>query len=186
MFAITRNHRSSTLSASVLARVALSLALGRLGTDTPATPQPVPPPVAAERSVSGKIVDRLPGSTPATPRFAEALAQAQWSMATGADHDMALASASWNDGAGTGQAGFTSTPVAAAGPGMLEPKPVHVAAARPRREHSAVAALPPPRPATLPAPQPATVVATAPEKRPSVTARMIAFVGSLASLAHPL
>lgn len=179
---ITRNYRSSTLSASILARVALSLALGRLGTDAPATPQPVPAPVAAERSVSGKIVDRLPGA-PATPRFAEALAQAQWSMATGADHDMALASASWSDGAGTGQVGYKPTLAAAARSGTQAPKPVHAAAARPRREPLVVAISPPPRPAALRMPQPAVQVAAVPDKRPSVAARMIAFVGSLA---HPL
>jgi hypothetical protein len=186
MFAITRNHRSSTLSASILARVALSLALGRLGSDAPATPQPIPAPVAAERSVSGKIVDRLPGSAPVTPRFAEALAQAQWSMATGADHDMALASISWSDSTGIGQAGFKPPLTAAARSGTQAPKPVHVAAARLRREPSVVAISPPPRPAVLRAPQPAVEVAAVPDKRPSVTARMIAFVGSLASLAHPL
>lgn len=186
MFAITRNHRSSTLSASILARGALSLALGRLGTDTPATPQPVPTPVAAERSVSGKIVDRLPGSAPVTPRFAEALAQAQWSMATGADLDMALASASWSDGAGTGQAGYKPMLTAAARSGTPAPKPVHGATARPRREPFVVAISPPARPAALRTPQPAVQVAAVSDKRPSVAARMIAFVGSLASLAHPL
>jgi len=183
MFAIACNHRSSTLSASVLARVALSLALGRLGTDAPATPQPVPAPVAAERSVSGKIVDRLPGSAPTTPRFAEALAQAQWSKATGADHDMALASVSWSDGAGTGQVGYKPMLTAAARSGKQAPKPIHAAAARPRREPFVVAISPPSRPAALRTPQPAVQVAAVPDKRPSVAARMIAFVGSLA---HPL
>lgn len=178
---ITRNHRSSTLSASILAGVALSCALGRLGADVPATPQPAPIPV--ERGASGKIVDRMPGGAPpAAPRFAEVPAQAQWSMTAGAGHDTALASASWSDGAGGWQAGGKTAPVAAAGPGTSEPRPVHVAA-RPRRDRSVVAVLPPPRPATRPAPHPAAVVAAAPEKRPTVAARMIAFVGSLA---HPL
>ncbi len=182
--AIIRNRRPSTLLASILAGVALSIVLGTLGTGTPATPQPAP--VAAERSASGKIIDRQPGSALVAPRFAEALTQVQWSISTGAGHDMALASASWSDSAGTGQVGLKPTPVAAAKPRASEPKPAHVAAAGPRREASIVAVSPPPRPAVLRTPKPATEIAAVPDKRPSVAARMIAFVGSLASLAQPL
>jgi hypothetical protein len=188
MFAITRNHRSSTLSASVsavvLAGVASSLVLGKLGTDVPATPQLVP--VAMERSASGKIVDRLPGSAPATPRFAEAHTQVQWSMATGAGHDMVLASASRSDSPATGQAELKLSSVAATRPRASARKPARVAAAGLRREPSVVAISPPPRPAALRVSQPVIEIAAVQDKRPSAAARMIAFVGSLASLAHPL
>jgi hypothetical protein len=169
-----------TVLASALAGAALLGAFGAAGSDAPIALQPEP--AAIQLSVSGKVVDRLPGSAPVAIRFAEAPAFSDWPMAAAPDDTIVLASASGSDIGGTGQA---------------VPLPVRTASAEPassrlvrsgaqRKTALVVAALPPRRPAALDLAQPPAAVAGRPEKRLSVTARMIAFVGSLASLARPL
>jgi hypothetical protein len=179
MLAIIRTHRSSALSASAM--LGLIGTLGAFGIEAPATPQPAAAP--AERSISGKIVDRLPGSLPATSRFAETPAPSDWSMMAVSDSMIAVAYAAGRE---NGQADSRPVPDAAARSATLALKSGHARAARPHGGSPAVALLPPARPAALRMPQPAAQAVAPPERPASIAARMIAYVGSLASLARPL
>lgn len=180
LFAITRHHCLSILTASAVAGIALLGALEAPDAGTAAVPQP--DHVIAQRSTSGKIVDRLPGSAQITPRLAKIVTQAEWSVASASDGEIAFASVIGSDIGGTGQA--TAEPVLIAVASPAPEKPVHPAT-RSRKAAAVIAALPPQRPAALDMPQPVVAVAAS-EKRLSAAARMIAFVGSLTALARPL
>jgi hypothetical protein len=77
-------------------------------------------------------------------------------------------------------------PVPEARPTTAAPPRTARAPARPQKPTAVAAILPPPRPASLKEPLATIDIAAAPQRRSSVASRMIAFVGSLASLARPL
>lgn len=170
MFAIAQNHRWLTTLASPLIGAML---LGAPKAEAPTATEPHP--VAAQRSATGKIVDRLPGNASAPPKFEAVIARPDREAATFPGGAMAFAPAA-----------AKVTAIAAAAPVST---PIAIASVTPVRPHKAspvVATLPPRRPISLGTPQAVAQVAAAQQKRPSVTSRMFAFVGSLAGLANPL
>jgi len=184
MFSIARHRRRSSTLISSATGIGLFILLGVPAVEAPTVPRPSAP--AAQHGPSGKIVDRLPGNAPTAAHFTERLASASWTQTTAFGADIALASASWSD---EGAAGASAEPVlvrvAVSKPATPPSKPAR-GSSRPHGAAPVVAALPPSRPASLHLSPAVTAIAAATPERPSVTARMIAFVGSLASLARPL
>ncbi|CAH1659169.1 conserved hypothetical protein [Hyphomicrobiales bacterium] len=184
MFSIARHRRRSSTLISSATGIGLFILLGVPAVEAPTAPRPDVP--AVQHGPSGKVVDRLPGNAPTAAHFAERLASASWMQTAPFGADIALASASWSD---EGTVGASTEPgpvrVAVSKP-ATPPSKLARGSARPHGAAPVVAALPPSRPASLHLPPAATTVAAATQERPSVTARMIAFVGSLASLARPL
>lgn len=165
-------------SAAVVATALIGIA-GRSGGEAPASLRVVP--ATARLSPSGKIVDRLPNNAPATVHFADRLAPPPPAELVALDRQAGPASPITGAFA-TAQAMATEKPPLIAEAKASEtaaPKPFR-AAARPHRPPVTVAALPPPRPASLRALPDVAEIAGVRDKRISVAARMIAFVGSLA------
>ena len=170
MFAIAQNRRRLTALASPFIAAAL---LGAPNVQAPTAPDPHP--IAAQHSATGKIIDRLPGNASAPPKFETHLARAEWALAAMPLTNIAFAVEP-----------MRGTSVAAA---TTVSKPVAIMTASPARPHKAspvVATLPPRRPVSFNAPQGPVQIAAPQQKRPSVTSRMFAFVGSLAGLANLL
>ncbi|MDU0340182.1 hypothetical protein [Bosea rubneri] len=169
MFAIAQNRRRLTALAAPFIAAAL---LGAPNVQAPTAPNPHP--IAAQHSATGKIIDRLPGNASAPPKFETHLARAEWALAAMPHTNIAFAAEP-----------MRSTSAAAA----TVSKPVAIMAASPARPHKAspvIATLPPRRPVSFNAPQGPVQIAAPQQKRPSVTSRMFAFVGSLAGLANLL
>lgn len=175
MFASSRTSGRSTALASAIAAVVLLGLFARPAIET----TPPPPAVPMQLSASGKVIDRLPGHATTAPSFAVPGEHAM----PGTAFAYAFAATVSSAAAGSGAA-HEPAPVQEARAAL--PAKTTRAPARPPKAVSVAAALPPARPASLRLAQPATEVAAAPERRASVASRMIAFVGSLASLARPL
>jgi len=185
MFAFARHsRRSAALASSAAAFVLLAGLAGSPGGGVPAAP-PVHT-AAAQLSPSGKIVDRFPDSAPASIRFPDRLASS--ARVAGAPQDRRAGLASFGIGGFAAVGAAAETPVAHIDAMPAEaavPKPSRVGP-RPQRPPLTVAVLPPRRPASLRGLEDVGAVASAAERHVSATARMIAFVGSLASLVRPL
>lgn len=176
------------LTALILSAVALTSLIGfaaSFGPEAPASPQPSP--ATLQLSPSGKIIDRLPNSAPATVHFADPLAGPERAELAALDMHAGL------DSSIAGEFIIAKAPAIDDHPLIAKAKAQEAraqkpprAAARPRRPPVAFAALPPMRPASLHEPQNVSEGATVKERHVSVAGRMIAFVGSLASLARVL
>lgn len=170
MFTTAHKHRWLPALASPFVAAAL---LGTPNAEAPTVPEPHA--IAAQRSQTGKIIDRLPGSSSTTPHFETTTARSDWALAAVPSGIVAFASETEKDTSATAAVTVDKPVLVAA-----------VASTRPHRARIAVATLPPRRPAALAAPQSTIQIASVQQKRPSVTSRMIAFVGSLAGLANLL
>lgn len=183
MLSVIHHHRRAAIWVSAASGVVLLGIVATPVAEAPAMPQPGI--ISVERSPSGKVIDRLPGAPLAAPRFAPSVARSVWPMAAMAASGIPLAFVTKRD-----LGGIDDT---------LADKPVRVAAAKgaaptlkPARSTAspkvpvAIAAAPPSRPAALSPPRDIPQVAVSPERHPSVSSRMVAFVGSLAQLVHPL
>lgn len=186
MFALARHHlRLTALTSSAIAAAALSgfIDLPSRG-EAPASPKPLA--VAARLSPSGKIADRLPDGGPTAPRFTAQVFP--WPTRIAAPAANALEIPAIVDGLALAEAASVQKPALASDAKPHLPpgsKPARVAAHEVKTP-VAIAALPPPRPTSLRAPHNTAEVASVERKHTSVAARMIVFVGSLASLARPL
>lgn len=184
MLSFILHHRRTLIWASAASGLALlGFAVAPIA-EAPASSQPRL--VALQRSPSGKIVDRLPGTAPAASRLTVSFLQSDWAMSTALEPGFAVASAAAGDPETRGDA-VADKPIRVAA--AKAPAPASKPARQPAKLHTipqAIAALPPSRPISLRAPQPPIEIAAPNERRRSYASRMIAFVGSLAAMASPL
>jgi len=184
MLSVILHHRRAATWASAAAGLALLGVAAASIAGAPATPEPSL--VALQRSPSGKIIDRMPGPTPAGPRLAVSFLHSDWAMSAALEPGFAVASAATGDLDDRSDAAVETPIRVAAAKAPVPPSKPARQPAKPHTTPATVAALPPPRPISLRTPQPAIEIAASKERRRSYASRMIAFVGSLAALASPL
>ncbi len=176
------HRRAASWAVAATGLALLALAVAPAGE---APPPAQPGRAALELSPSGKVLDRAPGAATAPSRFAVTPPPSDWSrLAMPASGIAPATSAVERSGAiGDPRAG-RPVPIAAATAPAPAPHPARLVARAPKAS-VAIAALPPPRPASFPASR-GMAAAASPETHPSVASRMLAFVGSLASRVRPL